>query len=57
MGSLVGHLYPRLVRFALRVKEQEKNKNAMSYARAADVDDRSTVADLGFRGSEPLQVP
>lgn len=26
MGSLVGHLYPRLVRLALRVKEQEKKR-------------------------------
>lgn len=50
MGSLVGHLYPRLVRFALRVREQEKNKNAMSYARAADVEGRSTVADRGLPG-------
>jgi len=31
MGSLVGHLYPRLVRLALRVKEHETK---MSYARA-----------------------
>lgn len=32
MGSFVGHLYPRLVRLALRVKEQEKQKRNVVYA-------------------------
>lgn len=46
MGSLVGHLYPRLVRFALRVKEQEKTR---TQCRIREL--RTTRADrCGARG-------
>lgn len=39
MGSLVGHLYPRLVRFTLHVKEQEEKTRTQCRIREG----RSTV--------------
>lgn len=50
MGPLVGHLYPRLVRFALRVRENKETKERNVVWKRAAADSPWNPSDDGRCG-------